>query len=191
MYHKDQFLVQFYLTYLLTTYFTLSWKQTFATLQTITLCILVKTHWENVIKRLTADIKRINKWFINNSLVANPEKFQMMFLGVSRQIILHIDGNKYPNKDFVKLLGVYIDSKLTFRKHIEMTCKNANNKISQLYRLRLSMNTDQIRSVVNTYILISYFLYCPLIWMFCRKKDMKLINRVHKRALRVIHGNSY
>ena len=38
-----------------------------------------------------------------------------------------------------------------------MTCKNANNKISQLYRLRLSMNTDQIRSVVNTYILISYF----------------------------------
>ena len=69
-----------------------------------------------------------------------------------------------------------------------MTCKNANNKISQLYRLRLSMNTDQIRSVVNTYIL-SYFLYCPLIWMFCRKKDMKLINRVHKRALRVIHGN--
>ena len=31
---------------------------------------------------------------------------------------------------------------------------------------------------------ISRFFYCPIIWMFCNKQSLALINKVHQRALR-------
>ena len=37
----------------------------------------------------------------------------------------------------------------------------------------------------NTFIM-SNFNYCPLVWMFCGKTQNKEIDRVHKRALRIL-----
>ena len=51
------------------------------------------------------------------------------------------------------------------------------------------MSMHQAKTVVHTYIL-PYFLYCPLIWMFCRKKEINLINKVHKRALKTVYNDS-
>ena len=56
--------------------------------------------------------------------------------------------------------------------------------------MRSNTSLGQAKSIVNAYIL-PYFIYCPLVWMFCRKKDNTLINKVHKRALRAIHGIFY
>ena len=52
-------------------------------------------------------------------MVANPDKFQMMFLGLkgSKRHCLDINRNIIVNADAVKLLGVTIDSKLNFRDH--------------------------------------------------------------------------
>ena len=65
---------------------------------------------------------------------------------------------------------------------------NLNNKISFLCRFRQHLSVSQARILINSYIL-SYFLYCPLIWMFCKKEDYNLIKRVHKRSLRLLHLN--
>ena len=35
--------------------------------------------------------------------------------------------------------------------------------------------------------IMSTFMHCPLIWMFCSKTANNLINKIHKRSLRVIH----
>ena len=34
---------------------------------------------------------------------------------------------------------------------------------------------------------MSTFTYCPLIWMYCSKTANNLINKIHKRSLRVIY----
>ena len=31
--------------------------------------------------------------------------------------------------------------------------------------------------------------YCPLIWMFCRRKSNNRINRIHERAMRIAHDD--
>ena len=36
---------------------------------------------------------------------------------------------------------------------------------------------------------MSYFFYCPLIWMFCGKTEYALIEKTHRRALRILHNN--
>ncbi len=147
-----------------------------------------ETTLQDVKDKLTIDLTRINTWFDNNSLIANADKFQIMFLGTPNPVNISINNTEFVSKDCVKLLGIYIDNNLNFHKHIETICKTVNNKVSQLLRLRYYMSIDQARSIVNAYI-FPYFLYCPLIWMFCRKKYFFLINRVHKRALRCIRNN--
>ena len=92
-------------------------------------------------------------------------------------------------QDEVQLLGLIIDKKLNFHSHISYICNKANSKISQLIRLRKNVSMHQAKMVVHTYIL-PYLLYCTLIWMFCRKKEINLINKVHTRALKTVYNDS-
>ena len=142
-----------------------------------------------VIMRLKKDLININKWFLDNSLVANASKFQLMFLGVKEnEFSLNIGDIQLKAETEVVLLGITIDNKLTFSKHINNICKLANNKLCAILRLRNSLSVSQTKLLINAHVL-SYFYYCPLIWMFCRKNDMKNVTKVHKRALRTIHNN--
>ena len=145
------------------------------------------TSIQNVLYRLKRDISCVSSWFENNSMVANPDKFQIMFLGIKNptELSLNICGFDINAKLQVELLGVIIDHKLTFSNHIKALCQNANRKISALLRFRNMLDYKQTLVLVNCYIL-SYFYYCPIIWMFCHKKEYKLIQRTHKRALRIL-----
>ena len=60
---------------------------------------------------LEFDIENAISWFRENNMVANADKFQMMFLGLkeSERYCLDINGNIIVNTDTVKLLGVTID----------------------------------------------------------------------------------
>ena len=148
------------------------------------------TSLQNVLDRLKRDVDRVNAWFENNSMIANPDKFQIMFLGVKNptDISLNICGTVISGTPQVELLGITIDHKLTFSNHVKILCKNANNKISALLRFRNMLNYKQTLVLVNCYIL-SYFYYCPIIWMFCNKREHNLIQRTHKRALKVLLNN--
>ena len=146
---------------------------------------------DRVIYRLKTDIFIINKWFSNNSLVANPSKYQLMFLGVKQtevDLCIKIGKAKIMATDKVELLGVIIDDKLSFSNHISKLCKYANNKLYAIIRMRKYLSISQTKLLVNSHVL-SYFLYCSLLWMFCYKKDMLLINKIHKRALRTTYNN--
>ena len=83
------------------------------------------TNVEEVIACLEFDIENAISWFRENNMVANPDKFQMMFIGLkeSKRYCLDINGNIIVNTDTVKLLGVTIDSKLNFREHVTHICK--------------------------------------------------------------------
>ena len=122
--------------------------------------------------------------------MANPSKFQLMFLRVDNPEDISIDifDNKIFAKKEVELLGVTIDYKLSFSSHIKKICNFASNKLCAILRLRKSLSITQAKLLVNAHVL-SYFYYCPLIWMFCGKTDMLRINKMHKRALRTIYNN--
>ena len=60
-------------------------------------------------------------WFKVNCMAANPDKFQIMFLGSktdSSKITSAIENKQIKCEGEVKLLGITIDEKLTFTKHI-------------------------------------------------------------------------
>ena len=128
-------------------------------------------------------------WFKVNSMVANPGKFQIMFLGSkidNSKITLAIENKQIKCKREVKLLGITIDEKLTFTKHIANICSLANNRLRALTRIRSYLSTEQTKYLSEAYIM-SAFKYCPLIWMFCNKTSNNQINKIHKRTLRLVY----
>ena len=149
---------------------------------------------EIVISRLKNDIKRVVDWYNANSMVANPDKFQLMFLGKEKEkekspIHLNVNNISISSVDSVKLLGVNIDNKLDFVKHIENICKMANNKTNALLRIRKYIDEPTARIYANAYVL-SAFSYCPIMWMFCNKTSNKLINKAHRRCLKCVYNES-
>ena len=72
-----------------------------------------------------------------NGMVANPAKFQMMFLGnkVGTEFYLNVNGKITPENKQVKLLGVTIDSNFNFNSHIKEIWRKVNQKTTALARL--------------------------------------------------------
>ena len=85
-----------------------------------------------------------------------------------------------------KLLGITIDEKLTFTKHIANICSLVNNRLRALTRIRRYLLTEQTKYLSEAYIM-SAFKYCPFIWMFCNKTSNHQINKIHKRTLRLVY----
>ena len=82
-------------------------------------------------------------------------------------------------------LGVEID--LSFNAHTKRICsKDNSDKINTLRRIRRFISIEKAKLLYEAF-LKSIFNYCPLIWMFCSKEYNNLINKTHKRALRVVY----
>ena len=129
-------------------------------------------------------------WFKHNSMVANPSKFQLIYPGTfNANLSLSIEQNNIKSVDVVKLLGVKIDSKMSFIPHITEVCKKSNQKLRALRRERKFLSEFQAKHLVNSYIL-SPFNYCPLVWMFCGKGGSSLIEKCHHRALCAVKNKS-
>ena len=122
-------------------------------------------------------------------MVANPGKFQIMFLGSNidnSKITFMIVKKRVKSRSEVKLLGIKIDDKLSFTTHIENLCSTASNRLRALARIRKFISFEQAKRLSEAYIM-STFTYCPLIWMYCSKTANNLINKIHKRSLRVTY----
>ena len=79
-----------------------------------------------MIAKLEVDVYNALRWFESNHVVANPAKFQVVFLGFkkSQNLLLEIKGEVIPTSNVVKLLGVIINSKLNFKSHIKALCQS-------------------------------------------------------------------
>ena len=86
----------------------------------------------------------------------------------------------------VKLLGITIDTKLDFSKHVSILCGKASQKLHALARISNFMGHDKLRLLLKAFI-ESQFGYCPLVWMFHSRTLNNRINRLHERALRLVY----
>ena len=131
----------------------------------------------------------MQKWFYENHMVLNPGKCHYLVLGnISNSDTIDLNGTKLASSSYEKLLGILIDRYLSFDKHIKSLCRKAGQKLNTLARISNYLTHDQKRLLLNS-IIKSQFSYCPLIWMFCSRSLNNLINRIHERALRLIHND--
>ena len=150
-----------------------------------------------VTDKLNSVASLMMEWFESNSLQANPNKFQFIIHSPNNALydsMLSINNNvQLKPVAEVKLLGVTFDSKLTFTKHINNLCIKAGRHINALSRLSNVLSKDSKQQLFQTFIL-SNFNFCPVVWHFCGMAELKQIEKVQKRALKIIYNdfnNSY
>ena len=115
----------------------------------------------------------------------NTGKSHLLLSGNSRTTAT-IDNSYVELEDEQVLLGITIDSKLTFKNHIHSIYKKASQKLNALARITPYMNMQKGRTIMESFV-TSQFSYCPLIWMFHSKRLNSKINSVNERALRITY----
>ena len=129
------------------------------------------------------------KWFRDNSMIVNPEKFQAIIIDRKNQNnnpqILTIDNKNINSTDSVTLLGLEIDSKLNFDKHISKLCKKSAGQLNALCRLGYLLGFEERKILVNSFIYAN-FNYCPLVWHFSSKKSINKIENIQRRAIKFL-----
>ena len=88
-------------------------------------------------------------------------------------------------KNVTKLLGVVLDDKLLYNKHIEQLCAKASRQLNALIRIRRYLDIKERRKIYNSFI-VSNFNFCPLVWHACGMTATKKLERIQKRALRFV-----
>ena len=109
--------------------------------------------------------KAIN-WFTNNHMIANPGKFKATLVkkdGSDTTGTNVLINNKIISlSSKVTLLGLTIDNKLNFWKHISELCRKAASNINALKIFRKYISDKNRKLVAHAYVL-SYFNYCPIV----------------------------
>ena len=101
---------------------------------------------------------------------------------------IHFGNASFASSPSEKLLGITLDSELTFEEHIIKICNIVNKKLNALHRIRSNMSLDKRKMYLRAFI-ESQFSYCPLIWTFHSKTLNCKINRLHQKALRIVYGD--
>ena len=78
-----------------------------------------------------------------------------------------------PNNS-VKLLGITLDNKLNFEKHISSIYKSASCQLNAPFRLKKFLGFKE-RKILTESFVYSSFNYCPLVWHFC-----KILHQIHQ-----------
>ena len=104
-------------------------------------------------------------------------------------VTVKIGNTDVVNSSEEKLLGIHIDSKLSFDHHVSKLCQKASSKLYALARISPYMDQKKPRNLMRAFI-TSQFQYCPLIWMFHSRQLNQKINKIQERALRITYKDT-
>ena len=143
---------------------------------------------DNITHKLESDSNVALQWFADNFMKLNADKCHLLVLGqrCDDPVTVKIGNTDVVNSSEEKLLGVHIDSKLSFYRHVSKLCQKASNKLYALARISPYMNQNKLRYLMKAFI-TSQFQYCPLIWMFHSRQLNQKINKIQERALRITY----
>ena len=125
----------------------------------------------------------------------NPEKIQAKAVGqqtYNENITFNLENNVITCEESMKLLGVTIDFKLNFDKHVSNICKKGIKAIKCPKK-----NWEAfVQNILDIYILniyysfiLSNFNYCLLTWHFCGEVNTKENEKIQEGALRFIYSD--
>ena len=135
----------------------------------------------NVMSDLEQASDTLSKWFIDNYLKVNPDKYHVL-LSETSETQLIVENVPIASSSCEKLSGIKIDQNWSI---VDWLCKKASQKLSALARMTSSLKFKQRKLLLNAFI-TAQFSYASVIWMFHSRKLNNGINHIHERALRLV-----
>ena len=109
-------------------------------------------------------------------------------LTTGKKLKINVKGCPISNEKIVNLLGVTVDNKLSFERHLNLVCKKVSHKLHALARVSKFISKKKLRVIMKTFIM-SQSSYCPLVWMCHSRTLNNKINKLYERTLRVVYDD--
>ena len=142
---------------------------------------------DSLMEKLEFAVKESIDWFENNGMKLNSGKCHLLVCGHKFECtICNVGKSQVIETNKVKLLGLSINSNLSFDDHMKTICKKASKKLNALSRQCAILPFYRRKMLMNAFF-NSQFSYCPLVWMCHSRSINTKINNLHYRALRMIY----
>ena len=142
---------------------------------------------------INLEISKLSDWFRANKLSLNIKKTNYMLFGYKKyshnsddsKYAIQIDTTSIARVNCTRFLGVIIDDKLTWNKHICNIKLNISKALYSMTRLRYKLNKNCLLTLYYSFI-YSQLNYCTLLWGNASKVLLNRLLLMQKRAVRII-----
>ena len=150
---------------------------------------------DDVISAVNEDLKEISIWCCRNSLLINPDKTKLLYVGVP-QLMRTLPtplpsatmlGTQIKPVTVAKDLGVYIDCHLNFNEHITKTASDCMFKLTRVNRIKHLLDKKTLIYLINAFVFSKLF-YCSTVWSSTSKKNVRKLQLVQNYASRIVAG---
>ena len=143
---------------------------------------------ENVVCK---ELCKFHKWFTANKLSLNIDKTNFMVFSSSKYVFnINMNGEPVVRVENTKFLGVYIDSRLTWKEHIHYISKQISKGIGIMSKLKFMLPQKIMRTIYLS-LVYPYLTYCSTIWYGTTKSNLSRLQVLQKRAVRMIAMTHY
>ena len=147
--------------------------------------------------QLSDAARMVAEWADSSGLHLNPAKTKAIIFG-SRQGVNYVNslrlqgiglqtGELIPFSSEVVSLGVTLDSKLTWKPHIEQLAKKVNKALYSLRFIR-ACTTETLRKRLVESLVQPHLDYCTVVYMDASKEQREKVQRLSNACVRYITG---
>ena len=137
---------------------------------------------------INVELDKLNTWFSVNKLSLNIQKTHYIVFGnktIDGKVSVLINNKIIDRVYESKFLGVYIDSRINWKYHIDKTRCKLSKSLSILYKASIVLDSHNLY-IIYCSIMMSYFSYCSEIWGGTYDSNIKALILLRKRAIRVV-----
>ena len=146
---------------------------------------------ESMKLKLESVLHDVCRWYRNNKLSVNLKKTHLMFFGTATlldrmsHISLSLGDTQISKVDVYKYLGITLDSRLSFKDHVNYMKKKTFAKIHLLGKLSYILDRQTLLQLYKTLIL-PLFDYGDIVYHGLSSRDSDTLHRLRNEACRAI-----
>ena len=137
---------------------------------------------------ISNELSKLYAWFNVNKLSLNVTKTNYMIFSnkkIVSNVCVKINDDNIERVECTKFLGIMIDSKLTWKTHIVNVKRKLSKCLAILYRCNILLNENALKTLYCS-MFLSYLTYCCEVWGTTYKTNLKCLELLQKKAVRII-----
>ena len=146
--------------------------------------------YPHLVKLINDELPKIQQWTATNRLSVSLDKtYAMVFTNRDRSIAnndnIYFNGSRVKFKVEEDFLGLVVDDRCKFTKHVDYICKKVSKTIGIIYRLK---DFVPRQTLINLYYSLAYpyLLYANLIWGGTGEVHLAPLVTLQKKLIRLI-----